>query len=434
MPSIPSAWSRKAVACKPYTAAAGAVAVVLIAVAGCTVPPPSPRPTGQPTTSTPATAASTASGTPNAVPTPGSTSPITASSIGEPLVVPGSDGMQHIEYDLLITNVFTAPVTLTAVDVRNQSGASLLNISGSALPPTVQGNFFQQPVTPAATVPVAGQVSVSIDVILPSGEQLPSGLDHVISWSVPADSPAIAVLGESSGRLTGFPLSVSSIQPMVIPSPLRGKGWMVLQGCCTPNGHRSLRYATGANTEIKAEMFALDWVQLQSNGNFFNGDGATNADFPYIGTDVLAVADGTVIHTRNGVPDEAPFQPAKNVTRPQDYVGNTVAIQIAPDRFAIYAHLEAGSIRVKPGDKVKPGDIVGQLGNSGNSTAAHLHFVITDGPDFITARSMPIVIDKWTLQGTGEIPAQAGPIKISGPSGPQTETLPLQHSVADFGN
>ena len=60
-------------------------------------------------------------------------------AIGAPLRVPGSDGMTHVEYDLLVANVFTAPVTLTAVEVLDPDapdapgGAPLLRLEGAAL-------------------------------------------------------------------------------------------------------------------------------------------------------------------------------------------------------------------------------------------------------------------------------------------------------------
>ncbi len=74
------------------------------------------------------------------------------------------------------------------------------------------------------------------------------------------------------------------------------------------------------------------------------GDGSSNADYPYLGTDVLAVANATVVKTRDGMPNEQPFaQPAKYVKTGQDYVGNSVVLKIGPNRYAIYAHLQPGS-------------------------------------------------------------------------------------------
>ena len=366
------------------------------------------------------------------VTTPSHPTPITVSAIGTPLVVAGSDGRQHVDYDLLVTNVFTAPVTLTQVQVLDGS-TPLLTIAGAALGPVTQGNFSQHPVTPAAQIPVSGQVSVEIDVILPKDARVPRTLDHVVGWSVPADAPALSVLdGAPTGQVSGFALDVSRTRAEVISSPLRGEGWWSLQGCCQPNGHRSLRYAIDGSHEIKSEMFAVDWVQLK-DGAFFSGDGSANADYAYIGADLLAVARGTVVKVRDGLPDETPQTLPQYVKKGEDYIGNSVVVQIAPDRYAIYGHLEPGSVAVKVGDRVKAGDVVGKLGNSGNSTAAHLHFVVADGPDFLTATSIPFVVDHYTLQGSAVLPTAPGPINVTGPVVAQTRTHPLWESVASFG-
>jgi hypothetical protein len=325
-------------------------------------------------------------------------------------------------------------VTLTSVEVRDTgSGAAALTLTGDDLTARTQQNFIQKPVTPAAQIPVSGQVAVEVDVVLPAGSTPPAELDHVVSWSVPADAPALSILdGRTAGQVSGLPLKVSPITPVSISAPLKGAGWWSLQGCCLPNGHRSLRYALDGSHEVKSEMFAVDWVRLD-NGAFFSGDGSTNDQYAYIGADELAVADGTVVKTRDGLPDETPGQPPANVKVGEDYIGNTVTIQIAPDRYAIYGHIQPGSVAVKVGDQVKAGDVVGKLGNSGNSTAAHLHFVITDGPDFLTSRSIPFVIDRWTLQGEAALPDAPGPINPTGTPTPQTGTHPLYRSVSDFG-
>ncbi|GAA1838867.1 M23 family metallopeptidase [Pseudonocardia ailaonensis] len=361
--------------------------------------------------------------------------PLTLAPIGDPLVVPGSDGRTHVEYDVLVTNVFTAPVTLTSVEVRDRkAGTPVLTLSGPELAARTQQNFIQRPVTPAAQIPVSGQVAVEVDIALPAGAEPPAELDHAFSWSVPADAPALSILdGRTTGQVTGLPRKVSPIEPVRISAPLRGGGWWSLQGCCEPNGHRSLRYSVDGQHEIKSEMFAVDWVRLE-NGAFFAGDGSSNDQYSYIGADELAVADGTVVATRDGLPNEAPqVTPAKNVKVGEDYIGNSVVIRIAPDRFAVYGHMQPGSVTVRPGDTVKAGDVVGTLGNSGNSTSAHLHFVITDGPDFLTATSIPFVIDSWTLQGTAALPDAPGPIPTTGPAVPQSGTHPLFESVSDFG-
>jgi murein DD-endopeptidase MepM/ murein hydrolase activator NlpD len=82
-----------------------------------------------------------------------------------------------------------------------------------------------------------------------------------------------------------------------------------------------------------------------------------------------------------------------------DYGGNNVMLKIAPNVFAWYAHLRQGSIRVKVGDAVKAGAPIAQLGDTGPSEGPHLHFGLLDRPDPIAGRSLPFVLEGFTLAG-----------------------------------
>jgi murein DD-endopeptidase MepM/ murein hydrolase activator NlpD len=66
-----------------------------------------------------------------------------------------------------------------------------------------------------------------------------------------------------------------------------------------------------------------------------------------------------------------------------------VGIDIGNEKFALYAHMQPGSLRVKVGDHVRRGQVIGLLGNSGNSTEPHVHFQIADGPSFLTSEGEP---------------------------------------------
>ena len=88
--------------------------------------------------------------------------------------------------------------------------------------------------------------------------------------------------------------------------------------------------------------------------------------------------------------------------------GNHVILELAPGVYAFYAHLQPGSIRVKLGDTVNRGDPVGLLGNSGNSTAPHLHFHLTDGNSLLGAEGIPFEFDRFELLGTSRASRASG--------------------------
>ena len=69
------------------------------------------------------------------------------------------------------------------------------------------------------------------------------------------------------------------------------------------------------------------------------------------------------------------------------------------DSYALYAHLQPGSIKVRVGDNVKPGQVIGLVGDSGNSIAPHLHFQVIDGPSSLSSNGLPYQIRSFQVIG-----------------------------------
>ena len=138
------------------------------------------------------------------------------------------------------------------------------------------------------------------------------------------------------------------------------------------------------------------------------------------------------------MPNEVPNQPPLHVKKPIDFAGNQVVLRLGPKRYAVYAHIQPGTVAVHVGQPLMTGQVLAKLGNSGNTTAPHLHFVITDRPQFISSTSLPFVIDRYTLQGNVapedliQALSSGQPIPVTGPSQPESRTHPLVLSVSDF--
>lgn len=356
-----------------------------------------------------------------------------ASATNAPLYVLGSDGMEHLEYDLILTNVFAAPVTLVAIEAIAPDAKVLQRLDGDALLAVTQPLFGGASMH---EVPVSGAVAVVMDVRIPPGEA-PTRISHRITYKLPPDAPAQAVIGSLTAN--GPELDVDARPARVLAPPMRGDGWLNGSGCCATTQHRIVRLAVDGTRYIKPETFAIDWVRLRE-GRMFKEDGSRVEQYFAFGAELLAVADGTVVHVRDGMPEEKPGKPPVAVKATADYAGNSVVLEIQPGVFATYAHLQPGSLRVRVGDRVKTGQVLGLLGNTGNSSAPHLHFGLQDGPDLLTSNSLPFVFDRYTLQGmlsekdldTASTPPNPLPVSLGGTAGSQVETHPLYLTVIGF--
>ncbi len=389
-------------------------------------------------------AATAKAGGAQAPPAAAQVTPLLVSATNAPLTVLGSDGREHLEYDLVFTNGFTAPVILTAIQVFGPDGSELLRLDGDALVANTRPIYGGDP---SAVVPVSGTVATTVDIALAAND-IPAQITHRISFDLPTDALWTSFIG--SRTLDGPSLTVDPRAPVSIGPPLRGDGWINGNGCCAPESiHRWLRQAAGGSQLNKIEMFAIDWSQLQ-NGRPFSGDGSLNEQWFDFGADVLSVAPGTVVSARDGMPDQPLDQPPSGLLQTADYAGNSVVVQIAPTAWAFYLHLKQGSVQVRVGDQVTAGQRLGALGNSGNSLGPHLHFQLSDGPDSFTSTSLPFVIDHYTLAGTANpaavtamvatSPEEDGPdigtggtvIPVEGTPQAQTDTYPLFFTVQDF--
>jgi hypothetical protein len=309
----------------------------------------------------------------------------------------GSDGRTHVDYDLVVTNAFTAEATLTSLTVSGD-GVQLLRLTGGGLAAHTHEII---PIGPTDRVPASATVVTLVDIVLPgfAGRRAPTHLTNSIDYTLPAG----AKLREGIGSTTvdGPILRTTRRAPVVIASPLRGSGWIAGNGCCDPStAHRSTVLSANG-TYVTPEMFNFDWTQVV-NGALFRGDGSQLSDYFGFGAAVHAVANGTVVATINGRPEVPPNASATGnptVKKPKDFAGNIVVEKIGPGVYAAYAHLQTGSVIVAPGQRLRTGEPIGKLGNTGNSQFPHLHFGIQDGPDLLTSNALPFEIDHYTVQG-----------------------------------
>jgi murein DD-endopeptidase MepM/ murein hydrolase activator NlpD len=119
-----------------------------------------------------------------------------------------------------------------------------------------------------------------------------------------------------------------------------------------------------------------------------------------VSTPVLAAASGVVVTVVDGFPDQEPVGTRTPLPLADD-AGNSVVEDIGGGRYVTYAHLKPGTIpaAVRKGARLSTGQLIGHLGNSGNSLAPHLHFQVQDGPVYYDATGLPFVFDTQLLEG-----------------------------------
>ena len=365
-------------------------------------------------------------------------SSVTVQPISEPNPVLGADGRVHLAYELVINNPGNVFVRLDKVEAVDEAGKSLSSLQGEGLAKMMHlysGSDRQ--------LPPGGTAIVFMDVDFAANDELPQHVSARIEASrenegadgkpvpLPADAPISAQYSFIGGTTAiGKPA-------VVVEPPLRGAGWVAADGCCdTVTAHRGAVMAVNGRLRVP-ERFAIDWIRLDAGSRLFTGNAQDLASYSFYGAEVHAAADGVVVNLYDQADEQVPSQPARGIV-PANIGGNMLVTDIGNGAFAFYAHLQRGSLKVKLGDKVGTGQVLGLLGNTGNSTAPHLHFHLMDGPSPLDANGLPFVFTRFSSPGTiapgsDDQLEQGGVVKIDPRlRGNHEKQLPLNDQIVDF--
>jgi peptidase M23-like protein len=304
-----------------------------------------------------------------------------------------ANGVLHVFYELHLTNFSSRNIELVRVEVLDDS-----------LNRKILASYKDADLTSRIALPGAGKVSdkrmispgtravVFVEVEFDRSTLIPSALQHRLFFKS-TDEP-----GEDA--IETARVVVNRIPPPIIAAPLRGDGWVALSGMSNTSGHRRTIVVVNGKARI-AQRFATDWVRAGADGLAFRGDPAKLSNWSAYGAEVHSVGPGTVADVRDGVPENDPTSDKKAVPITVDSApGNYIIIDMGNGYFSLYAHLQPKSIRVKKGDRVRRGQVIALLGNSGNSDSPHLHFHITDGNSPLGAEGMPYVLEAFEVLGT----------------------------------
>ena len=347
--------------------------------------------------------------------------------------------------DLVVTNNGKSAITIDKVDVLGKieetSGVSI-QISGKELSDAIRNTAsmlntnrpplfslqisFGNIVLPDGVVSENRTVSVGQSVLLPLSKI--TYLHYVGHSKIDSLHVVIAIKdGGEGGEMKHliFPIRLTHYEN-------KGKYIFPLKG----NLHMafiplSYIHHRGAGSQ----EFGMDVVGAVQNGAAnFTEISTPNPkrleDYGIWGKEVMAMGDGVVVEIGDKFPEDQMSDPAK-FTDP-NYVptllkeligkigvtnaaaGNYVTIDHGNGEYSVYCHMKEGSIRVKPGDSVKKSMVIGQVGNTGNSGAPHLHFQLMDSADFLTANGLPIMFENVPASVIiAEYPVKANTLSFS---------------------
>jgi murein DD-endopeptidase len=304
-----------------------------------------------------------------------------------------ADGDWHVVYELHVSNLGKWVCELTRVDILDAGGGQkpLASFSGAEL-----GGMVVHPGGDEAQKSKIGPAQLAVVYLWATFDNLEA---------VPASvrQRVVAKIGDyPEGFSIDTPATPVDRKPVVvIGAPLTGDQWVAANGPSNTSGHRRALIPVNGRAYI-SQRYAIDWVELYPDGKTYQGDPADNKNYRAYGHEIHAVADGIVTETKDGIAQNTPG--AKSLAIPitlETIGGNHVIADMGNGLYAFYAHMQPGSLRVKVGDKLHRGQVLGLLGNTGNSSEPHLHFDICNASSMLACEGIPYAFASFEVVGKG---------------------------------
>jgi len=161
---------------------------------------------------------------------------------------------------------------------------------------------------------------------------------------------------------------------------------MVSNGGRTVETNNHMKFAVGDGP--KNQLYAYDFRLSHA------GEGRKLEDYEVFGKEVVAPADGIIIQIIDGAIDVLPGERDRGVG-----VGNMIIIDHQNSEYSLLCHFKYQSMKVRVGDVIKQGDLLGLCGNTGNTSEPHIHYNLQDGPRMHTAQALPASFYKIIVDG-----------------------------------
>jgi hypothetical protein len=302
-----------------------------------------------------------------------------------------SESGQHLNFDFLLENRTGRELLLTSVEV------SVFDARGRL----VRRDFIDR----------FSRVSLELiprRVLRPNRPFLAFNPFHSFAASVPLKKLRYEfAFGTENGRVRHK--SVAEVVPVLYETktalvlPVKGRV-LVWDGHDYNSHHRRLDYThpgmqrRGQTSNF--QRYGYDFVLVNEQGVMYRGRPKDRDDW-YLGRaddndlyfafgqPVYAAGAGRVVDAHDGEPDDRRVNQAELAKRETAIAGNYVVIDHLNGEYSWFGHLKQGSVRVKPGQMVKQGEVIGQIGASGDSLFPHLHYELRTGPGIKGVEGLP---------------------------------------------
>jgi len=354
------------------------IAIAFLLVAGCSQAPQAPA------------SQKTAAAVPSA------TTPFVTMTVPfGPIPVESMNGV-NIAYELEFSGMETPSFVPEKVEVLDAATGKVLYTPNASVLAKTSFRATVPPPTAAEMQNGTGKLAkprISIWFVV-NPDAVPDRLTHRVTLNRTADN--LAPLTVAGGDV----VVQKDLRPVVVGSPVRGPGWAIIE-TTSPVVHHVTSQLTIFNVTRVPQRYAQDYLYLDpATGKAYSGSDMTIARNYYgFGKELYAVGNGTIVYARDGNPD-IEITTQKPAPAFDTALGNGVIIDLGNKKYACYGHMVNGSVRVKAGDTVTEGQVIGLMGNTGNSDAPHLHFqVITDNPAVLGGEGYPIVYRSFNVTG-----------------------------------
>nr|WP_294936467.1 M23 family metallopeptidase [uncultured Flavobacterium sp.] len=321
------------------------------------------------------------------------------------------DSNQYLNFDLIITNNSKVNIIPTTVEVSIFDDKGLLTHRDFI-------NLYSR-----ESLELAQQ-----KVIAPQGIRMIYNPFTVLDKNIPIHTMKYELSFQSEDGKENF-LTEVNVAPKFYQTktnlilPVKGRV-LIWDGHDYSSHHRRFDYTDpyfvkrGSMTNF--QRYGYDFVVVDEKGTMYKGQEKvhiewyddkhdSNSDYYGFGTAIYATGDGVVVDAQDGVEDNRTFNEADLAKNEKAYGGNYIIIDHLNGEFSWFGHLKKGSVKVKKGDKVKQGTVIGAMGASGSSLFPHLHYELRNGDGANHVEGLPSYFTNYTrILGSKKVPVKKG--------------------------